>query len=224
VDGRLVPGVNAIEDGVEKRLLDGVDQLLAGMDKAVAGIFQLSDGGKQAAGGANQLAGGLPALSTGAKQLAEGTGKLKAGAGKLAGGTGQLKDGAGKLANGLGDAADGSGQLADGLVQASDGAPQIVDGAQRLSTEGMGALTEAGKSTAQEFGSKYALIEAVNERAASEGMAYGAPEGANGLTAYSLELAGENGEGGRNMARGLGALAVFGLGAGLITGVRNRFF
>jgi putative membrane protein len=163
-------------------------------------------------------------LSKGSSDLSKGVGDAAAGAGKLADGNKKIADGAGKLANGLGDAADGSGQLADGLVQASDGAPQIVDGAQRLSTEGMGALTEAGKSTAQEFGSKYALIEAVNQRAADDGMAYGAPEGANGLTAYSLELAGENGESGRNMARGLGALAVFGLGAGLITGVRNRFF
>ncbi len=205
-------------------LQSGVDQINAGGQTLLSGLGRLGAGSGQLSSGASDLAAGLGQISGGARQLSDGTGKLKTGAGQLAGGTGQLKDGAGKLANGLGDAADGSGQLADGLVQAADGAPQIVDGAQRLSTEGMGALTEAGKSTAQEFGSKYALIEAVNERAASEGMAYGAPEGANGLTAYSLELAGESGEGGRNMARGLGALAVFGLGAGLVAGVRNRFF
>lgn len=65
--------------------------------------------------------------------------------------------------------------------------------ARRLSDEGTSLLIEAGSETAQEFGSKYALIAAVNKRATAEGMAYGAPDGARGNTAYSLELAGVDG-------------------------------
>ena len=45
-------------------------------------------------------------------------------------------------------------------------------------------------------------------------MAYGAPEGAQALMAYSFVIEGENGEGGRNMARGLAGLALLGAGAG----------
>jgi putative membrane protein len=46
-------------------------------------------------------------------------------------------------------------------------------------------------------------------------MAYGAPEDASGLTAYSYIIKGEDGEGGRNMARALGGLAVFGAAGGM---------
>lgn len=42
----------------------------------------------------------------------------------------------------------------------------------------------------------------------------GAPEGAQGLTAYSYELLGDDGQGSRNTKRGVAALALLGLGAG----------
>ncbi len=89
-----------------------------------------------------------------------------------------------------------------------------MDGAQQLSDEGTSKLVEAGEDTAQNFGEMYATMEAGSERAQTENMAYGAPEGAEGLTAYSFVVEGENGEGGRNMARGLAGLAVLGAGAG----------
>ena len=126
------------------------------------------------------------------------------------------------VGDGLQDAADGSGQLADGLDKAAAGAPQIKDGAQRLSDEGTKVLIGKGKDTAQNFGEKYALIKAGADRAQAESMAYGAPEGATGQTAYTLEIAGEDGEGGRNWARGLGALAVFAIGGGAAAAVRQR--
>jgi putative membrane protein len=113
--------------------------------------------------------------------------------------------------------------LADGLATAAESAPQLKDGAQRLSDEGTKKLVAAGKSTAADYGEKYALIVAGAERAKSDGMAYGAPEGATGVTAYSLELAGMDGEGGRNVGRGLGALALMGLGTGAAALVRRRF-
>ena len=67
-----------------------------------------------------------------------------------------------------------------------------------------------------------ALIEAGAQRAKAEGMAYGAPTDAVGNTAYSYEIAGADGEGSRNVGRGLGALAVFGL-AGSAAFLRRRF-
>ncbi len=45
-------------------------------------------------------------------------------------------------------------------------------------------------------------------------MAYGAPAKAEGLTAYSFEIQGEDGESGRNFQRALGALLLGGLGLG----------
>jgi putative membrane protein len=147
---------------------------------------------------------------------------LTDGAGQLDDGAGQLATGASQLHSGLNDAAVGSGKLADGLATAADSAPQLKDGAQRLSDEGTKKLVEAGKGTAADYGEKYALIVAGAERAKSEGMAYGAPEGATGVTAYSLELAGMNGESGRNVGRGLGALVVLGLGTGAAALVRRR--
>ncbi|HET8615260.1 MAG TPA: hypothetical protein VFL94_07020 [Actinomycetales bacterium] len=162
-------------------------------------------------------------LVAGGSQLAAGAKDAAAGARQLDDGAGQLRDGADQLRSGLQDAAVGSGKLADGLDQAAAGAPQLKDGAQRLSDEGTKKLVEAGKSTAADYGEKYALIVAGAERAKSEGMAYGAPAGATGVTAYSLELAGMDGEGSRNLGRGLGALAVLGIGTAAAGLVRRRF-
>ena len=59
----------------------------------------------------------------------------------------------------------------------------------------------------------YATMQAGAERAQTEDMAYGAPEGAAGLTAYSYVIQGEDGEAARNWARGLAGMALLGLGA-----------
>ncbi len=188
-------------------LSGGGGDLVAGVNKLVAGVDKLNAGGSQLSAGAGELAAGLGDLADGAGQLADGTGKA-------ADGSGQLAEGANKLATGLGDAADGSGKIADGLRKAADGAPKLRDGAQRLSDEGTSKLVEAGKSTAQNYGEMYAVIEAGAQRAQTEKMVYGAPENAVGLAAYSYELKGEDGEGSRNMTRGLGGLAVLAAGAG----------
>ena len=67
-----------------------------------------------------------------------------------------------------------------------------------------------------------AVIEAGAKRADAEKMAYGAPEGARGLTAYSFNIKREDGESTRNVARTVGALAVLGAGGGLFF-LRRRF-
>jgi putative membrane protein len=188
-------------------LAHGGEDLVAGVNTLVAGVQQLNAGGMQLSAGAGELASGLGDLQDGAGQLADGTGKA-------ADGANQVADGANKLATGLGDAADGSGKLADGLDQAAEGAPKIRDGAQRLSDEGTSKLVEAGESTAQNYGEMYATIAAGAERAQTEKMVYGAPDNAIGLAAYSYEIKGEDGAAGRNLAKGLGAMALLGAGAG----------
>ncbi|RYU11908.1 hypothetical protein [Nocardioides iriomotensis] len=188
-------------------LAAGGGDLTAGVAKLVDGVNQLNDGGAKLAAGSGDLSDGLGRIDDGAGQLADGTGEAKDGSGRLA-------DGAGQLADGLKDAADGSSRLTDGLATAADGAPKLVDGAERLSDEGTKKLVEAGEDTAQNYGELYATIEAGSERAQTENMAYGAPEGAMGLTAYSFVINGENGEGGRNLTRGVAGLAILGAGAG----------
>ncbi|WP_325119830.1 hypothetical protein [Nocardioides sp.] len=202
-------------------LAAGGGDLVEGVDKLVAGVAKLSDGGSLLADGAGQLADGTGELDAGANKLAAGAGELNAGAGKLADGTaqaadgsGQLADGAGRLAEGLVDAAEGSGRLSAGLGQAAEGAPKLVDGAQELSDKGTSKLVEAGEDTTQTYGQMYATMQAGAERAQTEDMAYGAPEGAAGLTAYSYVIQGDDGEAGKNWARGLAGMALLGLGAG----------
>ena len=60
------------------------------------------------------------------------------------------------------------------------------------------------------------------KRAQTEDMAFGAPADAVGLTAYSYVIQGDDGEGGRNLTRGLGGLAILGAG-GAVFGLRRRF-
>lgn len=228
---QLVNGVvSQVQGGVgdandlpaDETLRGGVHGLMYGIDLIGEGGVTLIDGLGQLSDGADQLAAGSGDLADGAGQLDSGLGDLADGAGQLDDGASQLRDGAGKLADGLGDAADGSGKIADGLDKAAGGAPKLQDGAQRLSDEGTKKLIEAGKSTAADYGQKYALIEAGAKRAKAEGMAYGAPANAAGNTAYSYELAGMSGEGSRNMGRTAGAAAIFGL-AGAAAFLRRRF-
>ncbi len=86
----------------------------------------------------------------------------------------------------------------------------------------MSKLIDAGEDTAQDYGKLYATIEAGAERADAEKMAYGAPANATGMTAYTYELLGDDGETSRNTKRGLAALGLLGLGAGAFF-LRRRF-
>jgi putative membrane protein len=186
----------------QNTLRGGVHAVMGGVDLIGAGGVTLLDG--------------LNQLNAGASQLDAGAGKLSSGATTLADGTTQLSDGANTLATGLGDAAAGSGLLAAGLTKASDGAQALPAGAEKLSVEGTSKLVDAGISTASDYGLKYATIVAGADRAKTEAMAYGAPLNAAGTTAYSLEISGASTDPGASMARGLGALVLFGLGVGLI--------
>jgi putative membrane protein len=211
----LSNGIDQLVDGITNSLMVGLNQANGGAAQVASGAGALDSGLGTLAGGAKQLDAGLGTLAGGAGQLDSGVGTLKDGTKELDNGAGQIASGSKELAAGLKDAADGSGLLADGLGQAADGAPALEDGAGRLSAEGTSKLVDAGKKTASDFGLKYALIEAGAERAKAEGMAYGAPADAAGATAYSFELAAVTDEGSSNLGRGLGALALFGVGAGV---------
>jgi putative membrane protein len=224
---KAVAGVLALSTGADSAAV-GSSDLTAGLRRLNAGAGDLADGaGRLDAGagdldaGAGKLADGTAELDAGANKLANGAGDLNAGTGKLADGTDKAADGSGKLAAGadklaagLDDAADGSGRLTDGLGQAREGAPKLVDGAQKLSDKGTSKLVEAGKDTTQTYGQMYATMQAGAERAQVEDMAYGAPEGAAGLTAYSYVIQGDDGETSRNLSRGLAGMALLGLGGG----------
>ena len=146
-----------------------------------------------------------------------------AGSAQLSGGTALLETGAGSLASGLRTATAGSTTLTEGLVTAADGAPALVDGAAQLSAQGTSVLVSNGKETAADYGVKYEVIEVGAQRAADEGMAYGAPSGAAGATAYSIEIAGVDGAGAGNVGRGFASIALFGIGSVVATIARRRF-
>lgn len=228
-DLTLRGGVNDLRSGVDLLglggldLMDAIDQLTAGADQVHGGTSQVAAGAKDLGAGATRLAKGSGDLAAGAGQLDGGVGRLASGAGQLDDGAGKLKDGAGQLSSGLADAADGTGRLAAGLQDAAAGAPQLRDGAQKLSDDGTKKLVAAGKATAADYGEKYALIEVGAQRAKAEGMAYGAPKGADGATAYSFELAGVDGEGSANAGRAAAAAGAFGLAGGAVF-LRRRLF
>ncbi|MGH3371198.1 MAG: hypothetical protein ACRDPR_14500, partial [Nocardioidaceae bacterium] len=209
-----VPADKTLRGGMSG-LIDGTDLLSDGGADLIEGLGLLSEGAGQLSDGSGELADGLGELEAGAGQLADGTGRA-------ADGAGQVADGAGQLADGLKDAANGTSRLSDGLGKAAAGAPKLEDGAQRLSDEGTKKLVEAGEATAQNYGEMYAVIEAGAERADAEKMAYGAPADAQGLTAYTYEMLGDDGESGRNTKRGLMALGLLALGGGALL-LRRRF-
>jgi X-X-X-Leu-X-X-Gly heptad repeat protein len=197
--------------------------LRGGVHAVMGGIDLIGKGGLTLIDGMDRLMAGTGEVATGAGQLRAGAGQLDAGLGKLSGGAADLNDGTNRLSGGANDlaagvdkAATGSGKLSDGLVKASEDGQALPDGATRLSAEGTSKLGEKGKSTASDYGLKYAVIVAGAERGKAEAMAYGAPAGAAGTTAYSLEISGANGDGGTSLNRGVGALALFGSGGGLV--------
>ncbi|HSV40994.1 MAG TPA: hypothetical protein VLI04_19695 [Nocardioidaceae bacterium] len=212
---QLKAGAMALKGGLTQ-VQGGLSELSVGVTKAVSGVLQLAAGSADAAAGGGDLTDGLGKLDAGAGELADGAGQLADGAGSAYDGSQLIADGAGQLADGLGDAADGSGRLADGLKEAAGGAPKLVDGAGRLSEEGTSEIVKKGDATAQQYGELYATLEKGAERAQTEAMIVGAPEGAIGLAAYSYEIAGETGEGGRNLVRVLGGLALLAAAGGVV--------
>ena len=136
-----------------------------------------------------------------------------------ASGSKQVADGAKKLSDGLVPAGDGASKIADGLGQAVPGAQQIEGGAGQLSEQGTKKLIDAGKQTTVSFGSKYGQIVALNESGAENLLPYGVVEGdsVSQTGAFSYELAAANKDTQQNVVRGIAALALLSIGAGVGT-------
>ncbi|HSX66949.1 hypothetical protein [Nocardioides sp.] len=210
VQGGIPQLVNAVSSNIRTTLLGAIGTGAAGCDTTKTlqcGANALSTGTLRLSAGVTELVHGLGLLDDGGSQLA-------AGAGDLADGLGELDTGAHDLAEGLGDAADGSTRLAEGLGEAAAGAPKLVDGAGRLSDEGTRVIAGKGAATAQDYGTLYAVLEQGAKRADAERMAYGAPTGAAGLTAYTYVIGAEDGEGGRNWVRAAGGSVLLAAGGG----------
>ena len=223
------PGIAEGLDGLITGLtaaVAGVTQLSAGAKSAATGSVALADGTAKVAAGAGQLSGegaaplaaGLSQLYAGSKALDDGLGQLATGGGAAVAGVHAIDDGltklyAGgtKLADGLEAAADGSGQLADGLNQAKAGNVKIHDGVEALRTQAAVPLTTAGEAVAASYAERYATMKALDERAASGALPYGAPDGATGSAVYQLTLAAATTNTRDNTMRGLVALVLLAL-------------
>ncbi len=234
LDTQLIPGAGRIEGGLSQSLAGvgklragagdvkggltqvkgGLVQLADGVTAAIAGVNRLNAGAGDAYNGSSRLSGGLGRIDDGANQLDDGANQLAAGAGDASDGSGLLAAGAAKLSSGLGDAADGSTKIANGLDEAAAAAPRLPAGAQELSDKGTQKLIAAGQSTTQTYSELVAIMKAGAERANASSMAYGAPDGAVGLTAYSYKIKGASGEGNRNLVRTLGGLVLLAGAAG----------
>jgi X-X-X-Leu-X-X-Gly heptad repeat protein len=222
-------GINGLQSGVEQ-IQSGGKTLLAGLNELSDGATQLDTGAGALAAGTQRLKAGTGVLVNGTSQLdnglfllADGTGRLADGVGKASSGSELLATGSSDLATGIGGAAEGSKKLSDGLQTAADGAPALPQGVNRLSTEGAKVLTASGAETALDFGRRTAVLTASADRAKTEAMPVGAPEGATATSAYSLKLAGASGEGGRSWVRLLAAVGVCVLAVGGVGLIRRRF-
>lgn len=218
----LSTGSRALSAGLDDAAT-GSQELSAGVSSAAVGSRTLSEGLAPALSGIRDLSTGLNEAAAGSRRLSDGLAPAVPGSKELSAGVAKAAAGSQRLSDGLGDAADGSTQLSDGLDDAAEGAPKLVDGTQQLSDEGTSQVVVSGQSTAEDFGVKYAVLSAGAERAQTEGMAYGAPDGATGATAYSIEIAGVDGTGASSVGRLILAIVLFAGGIGLATLARRRF-
>lgn len=212
VQGGIPQLVEAVSNNIRATLLGAIGTGEAGCDTSKT----LQCGANALATGTLELSAGVDELVSGLGLLRDGGSQLAIGAGDLADGLDQIDGGANELADGLGDAADGSQRLANGLGQAAAGAPKLVDGAGRLSKEGTQVIAGKGAETAQDYGTLYAVLHEGAARADAERMAYGAPDGAVGLTAYTYVIKADDGEGSRNWVRSVGGVVLLAAGGGAV--------
>jgi putative membrane protein len=219
---KVAAGAGQLSETGAAPLADGLSQLLTGSLALDAGLGKLADGGGQAVDGVHAIDDGLTKLSAGSVALAAGAEEAAAGSGDLSDGLQQLYAGGQQLADGLGAAADGSGQLADGLEKAKGGNVQIKDGAEALRTQAAVPLAAAGQSTATEYAEHFAIMTALDEKAADGALPYGAPAGATGTAAYDFVLAGATSTSQDNTTRGIAAIALLALASASGMFVRRR--
>jgi putative membrane protein len=245
----VVPFINLIIDTGAKgtpSLVAGLTDLIAGTQKAIAGIGTPSTGsaahptlrwataqleaGVGTASTPNTLLWGLNRVGAGLGQLAAGITRAVNGvfalyngvSGKALPGAEQIAAGNGQLAAGLSTAATGSGELASGLGRARAGTPALVNGLRQVHVKGTAMLVRKGNAAALSYGEQYAIMQALNARAANGPLPYGAPAGAVASAAYVYTITGVTPSGWNNAIRiAIAAgLLVFAAAAGLL--IRRR--
>ena len=95
------------------------NQVLPGLDQAIAGARAIASGDGSLAGALGQIQSGLRQADAGVQQLQSSEQELQQQLGQLSGGAQQLSGGAAQLAGGAGQLTSGTAQLSSGLAQAS---------------------------------------------------------------------------------------------------------
>jgi putative membrane protein len=210
------PSVSAIAGLIR----GGALELAAGIGDAISGVGRLSAGVGDAIDGSTRLFQGSSELTAG---LAEGA----AGSAQLTAGLVEATTGAGLLNAGLGEASAGSGRLTDGIGEVQDGTKQIEQGVYSINELGVKEIARGANDTAAELARSLALMEAQDERAATEAFTYGPPSsdqaetvvGGSGYVLTMDQLDGRHEDStARGIAVGVGFLALIGMG---ILGARS---
>ncbi len=121
------PETLGFDEGVAK-LVDGSNQLKAGLKKVYQQRGTLASGVQQLTDGLNSLNVKAPKLSSGVTQLLNGSGQLSNGLDQLNGQVPTLASGVNKLADGSKQVDTGAGQLSDGLNQLNSKVPASSTG------------------------------------------------------------------------------------------------
>lgn len=154
---QIVDGANEILAGLNKLstssvgLADGADKVADGLETSVSpGIVKLNNGLKQLVGGQNKIIDGVGKLEVGAKQIADGNSQVRAGWTDLTNGVTTLDSGAGQIASGNQEVNQGWKTLAEGTTKLNDGAEKVNEGSEELAT-GLkdGAEKTGGLNTGQ---------------------------------------------------------------------------
>lgn len=142
LDSQIIPGVTALDSGLEE-VQNGVDSdLTNGIAAYTDGVSQVNEGLKELNSNSGTLRSGSDDLKSGVSELASG---LSAGVDQLKDGTGSLYSGTQELRANSSSLLSGSRQLNSGAAQISDGAGQLYDGSKTLGN-GIDQLNE-GSST-----------------------------------------------------------------------------
>jgi putative membrane protein len=224
------PSVSAIAGLIR----GGAMQLAAGIGDAISGVGRLSSGvGDAISGttrlfqGSSELTAGLGEAFAGSSELTAGLAEGAAGSARLTSGLVEATTGAGLLNAGLGEAAAGSGRLSEGIGEAQDGAKQIEQGVYSVNELGVKEIARGANDTAADLARSLALMEAQDERAATEAFTYGPPSsdqaetvvGGSGYVLTMDQLDGRQEDStARAIAVGVGFLALIGMG---ILGARS---
>ena len=161
-------------------LVEGLDQLVAGLKLTETALEQLDTGSAKAASGAGKL-------SEGTTELADGLGKAATGSAELAAGTAQFAEGASALAFGTAEVGSALTQLAGGADAAASGSAQFATGIDMLQRKGTAKIYEGVVKSSDQPALAVAYLNASADRATSA-LPYGLPDDATGSVAYVMTM------------------------------------